>query len=280
MNTLKALNKKLDIILDAQGHEWLNQAKLQLTQLNDDLELVVNKLVFFTSSAKRKLGMSLLNGEIDSGFIADIYEQCNKISLSHWSVTDAARILLLTEILASKSFSADELFQLCYRYSDGDERASLLKGLALLKLSDESIPFIIDIARTNSLELFFSLIYKNPWPVVKFPIPAFNQLVLKSLFLGINIVHLEGLRAARNSELGRMADDYVQERLDAGKEIPESIWLAVDASLLTEQGLTAWEYALQTTPSESKHQLALTGYRWQSELPPQLQKIAQSLNNF
>lgn len=280
MDLLKTLNKKLEDLLDEQGHEWLKQAKHQLTQLNGDLEVVANKLVFLTSTAKRKIGMSLLTGEINSGFNSDTYKQCNTIYLNHWSATDAARMLLLVETLRSNSYSADALFQLCYRYSDGGERASLLKGLALLKPGDDSIPFIIDIARTNSLEIFSALVYKNPWPVIHFPVSAFNQMVLKSLFLGINIIDIEGLRAARNFELGRMAADYVQERLDAEREIPESIWLAVDANSLTEQGLSAWESALQTTSSKSKNQLALLGCQWQSDLPVQLQKIAQSLNNF
>ena len=280
MSTLKSLNKILDEVLDAEGVRWLKQAKLQLTQLNCDLDIAANKLVFLTATAKRRLGIDLLTGEINSGFTPDIYDQRNKIHLDHWSVTDAARIILFVETLSPELFSTDELFQLCYRYSDGGERASLLKGLALLNLSNQSTNSIIDIARTNSLDVFSALTYKNPWPVMNFSVPAYNQIVLKALFLGINIIHFDGLRAARNSELGRMTADYVQERLDAGREIPESIWLAVDVNSLTEQGLSAWESALQTLPSDSKNQLAILGCQWQSVLPLRIQAIIQSLNNF
>ena len=280
MNTLRELEEKLNNVLDSEGRDWLEQAKLQLTRSNGDLESLVNKLVFYTSSAKRKLGITKLNGTNNSNFNSDKYGQCDKVYLNHWTVTDAARIILLAEIFSFNSFSADELFRLCYRYSDGGERASLLKGLSLLELRDQSINFLIDVARTNSLEIFSALVYKNPWVVVKFPVSAYNQIVLKALFMGVNIIHLEGLRAARNSELGRMTADYVQERLDAGRVIPESSWLAVDANLLTEQGLRAWESALQTAPSENKNQLALLGCEWQPDLPPRLKSILQSTNNF
>ena len=280
MNTLRELDQKLNNALDSEGRDWLEQAKLQLAQSNGDIESLVNKLVFYTSSAKRKLGVVQLNGKINSIFNSDKYGQCDKVYLNHWTVTDAARIILLAEVFSFNFFSADELFRLCYRYSDGGERASLLKGLPLLELRDQSINFLIDVARTNSLEIFSALVYKNPWVVVKFPISAYNQIVLKSLFMGVNIIHLEGLRTARNSELGRMTADYVQERLDAGRVIPESSWLAVDANLLTEQGLRAWESALQTAPSENKNQLALLGCEWQPDLPPRLKSILQSTNNF
>ena len=280
MNTPRELDEKLNNALDSKGRTWLKQARLQLAESNENIEDIVNKLVFFTSTAKRKLGVALLNGRINSIFNADKYGQCDKVYLNHWSVTDAARILLLAETFSIESFSTDELFQLCYRYSDGGERSSLLKGLPLLKLSDQSINFLIDVARTNSLEIFSALTYKNPWPVIKFPTSAYNQIVLKSLFIGINIFHLEGLRAARNPELGRMTADYIQERIDASREIPESSWLAVDANLLTEQGLKTWESALQTAPSENIKQLALLGCDWQSNLPPRLKSIAQSANNF
>lgn len=279
MNVLLVLDEKLNSVLDEKGRDWLEQAKLQLSQLNGNIEDVVNRLVFLTSTSKRKLGIALLDGELDSVFNPDMYGQCNKVYLNHWSVTDVARVRLLAEVLVSKSFPADELFQLCYRYSDGGERASLLKGLPLLELSDQSTNFMIDVARTNSLEIFSALAYKNAWIVMKFPVSSYNQIVLKSLFMGINIIHLEGLRGARNFELGRMTADYVQERLDAGREIPESIWLAVDVNLLTEQGLSAWEAALQSAPSESKSQLALMGCHWQPDLPPRFHEIVQLLNN-
>jgi hypothetical protein len=276
IDTLQPLCDQLENVVDEQGSHWLNQARQHLEKLDGDLDSVANKLAFFSATAKRKLGLSLLSGEIVSGFIQEAYGQCDKVYLDHWSVTDAARVILLADTITSGKFAVDQLFQLCYRYGDGGERTSLIKGLALINLSDQSTEFIIDVARTNSLELFSALVHKNPWPAVRFPVSAFNQVVLKSLFMGINISNMEGLRAGRNPELGRMAADYVQERLDAGREIPESIWLAADATMLTKQGLTAWESALQSNETQLKHQLALAGCLWQTNLPASLQQTAQA----
>lgn len=269
MNNLQSLSEQLDTVLEQQGRVWLNHARRQLAELDGDLEVVANQLAIFSAAAKRKAGLSVLGGEIASGFSQDAYHQCDKVYLQHWSSADAVRVLLLAETIASEMFSADQLFQLCYRYSDGGERASLLKGLALMDLTVDSTDYIIDVARTNSLALFSALIYKNPWPVVNFPLPAFNQIVLKSLFMGINIINVEGLRGARNPELGRMAADYAQERLDAGRDIPDSLWLAVDVSMLSAAGLTAWESALASDPQQPRCQLALSGCQWQSAALPE-----------
>ncbi len=280
MNNLQPLRAQLDKTVDEQGRAWLNHARQHLEKLDGDLDTAANKLAFFSATAKRKLGLSLLSGDIASGFIQDAYGQCDTVYLEHWSVTDAARVILLAETIASGKFPSDQLFQLCYRYGDGGERASLVKGLALINPTDQSTEFIIDIARTNSLELFSALVHINPWPAVHFPVSAFNQLVLKSLFMGINISNMEGLRAVRNPELRRMAADYVQERLDAGRDIPESIWLAVDATILTKQGLSAWKSALQSDNTQNKHQLALTGYQWQSDLPASLRQAVQVFGRY
>lgn len=281
MNKLQSLSDQLDTVLEQEGRVWLYQSRQQLAELDGDLEIVANQLAIFSASAKRKAGLFTLSEEIASGFSQDAYDQCDKVYLQYWSGADAVRVLLLAETIASGMFSADELFQLCYRYSDGGERASLLKGLALMDLTVHSTDYIIDVARTNSLALFSALIYKNPWPVVNFPLPAFNQVVLKSLFMGINIFNVEGLRGARNPELGRMVADYAQERLDAGRDIPESIWLAVDVSMLSEAGLTAWESALASDPQQPRCQLALLGCQWHSAaLPESLRRAAKRHSSF
>ncbi len=262
---LKELFKKVEQVIDTSGNDWFEQAKSQLSQFSDNLDATANTFVFLTSMAKKKIGMTLLHGDIKLESLPDKYDQRNKIYLEHWTITDAVRILLLTEALKAGSFSVNDLFKLCFKYSDGGERASLLKGLSFLSLGEESTSLIIDTARTNSLEIFSALVYKNPWVVMKFPIPAYNQIVLKALFLNINIIYLEGLRAARNPELGRMAADYVQERLDAGREVPESIWLAVDANVLTNEALLAWESALKMPEPKSRNQLARRGCEWQPD---------------
>lgn len=279
MNHLSTLSEQLENNLQDQGRIWLSNAKSKLAELDDTLDAIADQYAILSATAKRHIGEALLNGEIASGFNQDAYQQCDRLFLDAWTATDAARVLLLAETISSKDISADQLFQLCYRYADGGERASLIKGLALIQLSSDSTDFVIDTARTNSLELFSALAHKNPWPAIFFPEAAFNQLVLKSLFMGFNLVNVEGLRAARNTELGRMTADYVQERLDAGREIPDSIWLAVDVACLSEQGLMALETALNSDSSQPMFELALTGCQWQTILPHRIDQVFRQLSH-
>lgn len=279
MNHLDSLSEQLESNLPEQGRIWLSNARSKLAELDDTLDAIADQFAILSATAKRHIGESLLIGEIASGFNQDAYQQCDRLFLDVWTATDAARILLLAEIISSKDISADQLFQLSYRYGDGGERASLIKGLALMQLSSDSTNFVIDVARTNSLELFSALVHKNPWPTIFFPEPAFNQLVLKSLFMGFNLVNVEGLRSARNPDLGRMTADYVQERIDAVREIPGSIWLAVDVDRLTEQGLMALETVLNSESSQPEFKLALTGCQWQNTLPPRIDQVFRQLSH-
>ncbi len=276
-NRVELLSQTMDNLLDKNEHAWLNNARQQIKQFKGDLEGAANNLCLYTGQTKRKLGTKLLSGEIPSGFNQDSYGQCDKIYLDHWTVSDAARVLLFSETVLSGLFSTDTLFQVYYRYSDGGERESLLKGLPFIQLSSESTEFIIDVARTNSLSLFTALTYKNPWLVVNLPVAAFNQIVLKSLFLGININTLEGLRAARNSDLGRMTADYVQERIDADRDIPDSIWLTVDVCRLTDVAILHWVSALTSNPAQLKTQLALLACRWQPNLPEKVEHAIKAI---
>lgn len=266
MRRRQAMLNILDTALDSTGKTWLDEARLKLDALEGDLETVTNQIIFYFGSAARKLGATPVSGSLPSGFPADLHGECDLVFLNHWTVTDAARVIFITDIMAKNRFNPDEFFQLCYRYSDDAERTSLLKGLALLKLSAQSTDFIIDTARTNSLSLFSALVYENPWPAIKFPTASFNQLVLKSLFMRLDISHIIGLRAKCNPELGRMTADYVQERIDADRPIPPSIWLVVDVTGLGKDGINAW---LETLNSEDEQTRLLAGKacKWQPELP-------------
>jgi hypothetical protein len=56
----------------------------------------------------------------------------------------------------------------------------------------------------------------------------FNQLVLKCLFNGLPVERIVGLTRRGNPELARMCEDYVGERLAAGRSVPADIWLALE----------------------------------------------------
>ncbi|TAA47505.1 EboA domain-containing protein [Corallincola spongiicola] len=156
----------------------------------------------------------------------------------HWHCTDAVRILLCHAAQQAAGCEEDkqgDTLLAGYKRGDENERAALIKGLQLLDPKGKNAALAIEACRINSLNLFTAIALFNPYPAIFFSQDAFNQLVIKSLFQGLNISFIYGLEARRNHNLSIMALRYVEERLDANRPVPDSIWLAIDCLNMTER---------------------------------------------
>jgi len=152
------------------------------------------------------------------------------VEIRHWLCSDAGRILLALALLRATGQAPPLLLSEIYSHGDERERAALLQGLSLLDSEGQWSAEAEDCCRTNSLVVLAAIGMKNPYPGRYFSSRGFNQLILKSLFMGLNIAHVQGLRERRNSELSEMCAGYISERVAAGREYPASIWLAIRLS--------------------------------------------------
>ncbi len=176
-----------------------------------------------SAMARRKLG--------DGPFkVTLVSEGEASAEISHWSCSDAARILLTLALVRVTEQALSSLLSEVYAHGDERERAALLMGLSLLDQDGQWSIEAEDCCRTNSLILLAAIGMMNPYPAGHFSSRAFNQLALKSLFLGLNIANIQGLRGRRNSELSMMCAGFIDERVAAGRDYPISIWLAIRLS--------------------------------------------------
>ena len=139
---------------------------------------------------------------------------------------EAARVLLL--VAASRRLSADAFHQLvasCYRGGDTSEREAVLRTLPLLPGPERFLAIARDGCRTHILPLFEAIACENPYPARFFPEDAFNQLVLKAVFLEVPLRRIDGLRERWTPELARMGRAYASERAAAGRTIPDDLAL-------------------------------------------------------
>ena len=150
------------------------------------------------------------------------------LSLEHWTIEDAARLVLLlehAETMTGRGFADDALA--CYDLGNAREQQSWLKAVMLLPSPERYLPIVIDACRTNIVPQFEAVACENPYPSRYFPERNFNQLVLKALFNGVRLERIAGLSARANAELARMAGDYAAERMAAGRAVPADIGLAM-----------------------------------------------------
>lgn len=199
--------------------DWLKVA-LHKISAGGESEITVNEIQLHCSAiARRKSGTALL---------------VDLPSASQWQMDEAIRVLLLSRLLeASTTGTAKSLIEAAYHFGDEYEKIAIIKGLGLLDSEGELVDLAILTGRTNSLNLFAAIALNNSYPALNYDDRAFNQLVLKALFMDLDIAHMTGLQQRLTPKLTALCFDLVKERMAADRDPPHSIWLAINFSDLS-----------------------------------------------
>lgn len=187
--------------------------------------LSTNKVLGYYSAASHKLGKAALNqGGAERVALAGVN---GELPLDHWGLDEAGRAAILLSLaqLPPDEFRAFAIQ--VYELGDSREQESWLRALMLYPRCERFRDVAIDACRTNIKPLFEAVACENPYPCRYFPDLNFNQLVMKSLFMGVELARIIGLEDRLNPELSRMTDDYASEREAAGRAVPADIWLAL-----------------------------------------------------
>jgi hypothetical protein len=136
-----------------------------------------------------------------------------------WTIDDAARTVLLMEL----EHPEDELDEL-YRYGDAAERRGILRALEHLEGVD-ALRLVEDAIRTNDTRLIAAAL--GPYATERLSDAAYDQAVLKCVFVGVPITPLHGLRRV-TPDGARMLAAFVHERVAAGRDVPGEVWTVID----------------------------------------------------
>ena len=78
--------------------------------------------------------------------------------------------------------------------------------------------------RTNMTSVFNAVAHHNPYPAEYLDELAWNQMVLKALFVGSPLQPIYGLEQRNNPQLAQMLVDYARERLAAKRTVSDELW--------------------------------------------------------
>jgi len=149
----------------------------------------------------------------------------------HWTLLDWTRAALLCRALANQPPAGRPALVLSlFEGGEIGEQESLLRTLALLPDGGAFLETAMLACRTNAVRIFEAMACENVYPQSFFPEPAFNQMVLKTVFLEIPVSRIEGLTHRSTPELARMARAYASERAAAGRPVPEDIDIIIGAA--------------------------------------------------
>jgi hypothetical protein len=150
--------------------------------------------------------------------------ELSDVARPHWTLADQARLFLVVGGLARTPSDARlPLVLALFEGGEIGEQESLLRTLAALPEAERFTEVGVSACRTNARSVFEAIACENAFPARYFSELAFNQLVLKAIFVELAVRRIEGLGARSTPELARMASGYASERRAAGRSVPEDV---------------------------------------------------------
>lgn len=219
MSPAELLQQWLAARLDAAGRDWLDSAVAALRGPNAERELYRS-----VSLVSRKLGKEPL--ALDRAALAAADAARRGWDPSAWTLDQAARMRLLLATGDAGETFARRLDQLCAT-ADLDELVAFYRGLPLYPEPQRHRLRAAEGVRSNMRVVFEAVVHRNPYPAEQLAEDAWNQMVLKALFVGAALDPIVGLDRRANATLARMLRDYAHERWAARRAVSPELWRCV-----------------------------------------------------
>ena len=148
-----------------------------------------------------------------------------------WSVDQAARVRLVLALPGHDAPAWLAAVDRLFAASGLEELVALYQGLALLPHPALLRARAAEGVRNSMRAVFAAVALDNPYPAAWLEEPAWNQLVLKCLFVDCPLSRVVGLDRRANPALTAMLLDYAHERWAAKRSISPLLWRAVGGCL-------------------------------------------------
>ena len=146
---------------------------------------------------------------------------------ARWTLSGAARVLLLARLGQADRTRLDTMYPSLCRTADYNELIDLYNGLSLISPSETLTKLAADGLRTNTRAVFESIAHHNPYPAENFDEQRWNHMILKALFVDSTLGPIIGLDTRKNANLTRMLHDYAKERRAADRTVSVELWRCV-----------------------------------------------------
>lgn len=111
--------------------------------------------------------------------------------------------------------------------SEITEHIALLQGLPLYPAAELLVPRACEGVRSAMQPVFEAVAHRSPFPRENFSEAQWNQMVVKTLFIGSRLAPIQGLDERRNADLAITLIDYAHERWAAGRLVSPELWRCV-----------------------------------------------------
>lgn len=235
MTPVDHLQQLLAIRLPAGDFTWLQGKSQALFRGMGDAELF---LTF--SQAIRHSGKGPLAATPEERATADALVA--GWDLRDWTLDITARAWLMAS-LPDAPETPGRLLKI-HQTADLGEHLALVKALFLAPRCPEVMHIAREGLRSNMKSVFVGITAHNPYPALYFDENAFNQMVVKCLFVDVPLRDIHGLDKRANATLRQILVDLALERWAADRPVSPEMWRCV-GPFADAAGLAAMERALR-----------------------------------
>ncbi|MGR3811258.1 EboA domain-containing protein [Jiulongibacter sp. NS-SX5] len=192
-----------------------------------------------------------------------------------FTLDEYCRLLLL---LSTAPESNHELISTMIGSADRKELVTIFKSIQYLGNAEDFKLEMIDGLRTNMVDVFDAISRYQSFPVRFFHQDAWNQMVLKAIFMERPLFKIQGLDQNRNQKLTDTLHDFVHERWSAGRNVHPELWRAVlgfendhlitDMISLSDSGSELDQMAVRKALFASEHSAAKQWCKENTSLKP------------
>jgi hypothetical protein len=154
------------------------------------------------------------------------------------TIDQATRILLLLSMPHQGEDDFVRILNLIFSAAEVGELAALYNSLPLLPYPERHRERAAEGVRSNITAAFEAVALNNPYTADYLPEEAWNQLVMKAIFVGAPTGRIYGLDERANKRLALTLSDFAHERWAAGRPVPPELWRLVgpfaDAGILPD----------------------------------------------
>lgn len=219
MTPVEVLGRWIEARLSRDAQAWFTQAAARCNAAITERDL--NLTLSLVGRRIPKTALELSATELEEAWTAR-----HGWDPRDWTLDQAARVYLLCASTNDGALMSERLDRLCGA-ADVGELVAFYRGLALYPDPPRHVLRAAEGVRSNMRVVFEAVAHRNPYPCEQFAEPAWNQLVLKALFVGSALAPIVGLDERRNATLARMLCDYAHERWAASRPVSPELWRCV-----------------------------------------------------
>lgn len=153
---------------------------------------------------------------------------------TNWSIAQAARAYFILTCSQEQLEAFDDTINKLLSAADIQELIAIYQTLPLFPYPEEFLLAGTNGIRSNMQSVFDSIALNNPYPQDYFTELAWNQLVLKTLFVESDLSKVVGLKRRANPTLAKALINTARERFAAGRPIKPELWCVVGFSTTKE----------------------------------------------